>query len=222
MEVTEVTFFCRFPTRPRLQRGKMEFYMATTAPEIENFSKRLRYGAHVIDPHLDDITLAVAYMRLFEEDLLKVVWYQGVPTLKDFLATHTDGRTVLGCFYHEEDAPPNSAVLCGLGWVGHKSVMHGYSKAETGMVFFHKNIPDKAKKSRELFGKLMLKYFFDHNDIDCLFGTTPEPNRLALKYAQKLGFSLHGPIPDFVTWQGQPTAAWVSHLSKAEWLERGR
>ncbi len=67
---------------------------------------------------------------------------------------------------------------------------------------------------------MMFDVFFVKYEIDALFGTTPDENKLALRYAQRVGMSLHGPIPDFCTWQGKLTAGWISHIGRENWLAR--
>jgi hypothetical protein len=105
-----------------------------------------------------------------------------------------------------------------MGWVMNAIQMNGYQKAETGMVFFRKNVGGDAVK----FGRMMLESFFSQYEVDYLFGVTPAQNKLALRYASKLGFSLHGPIPNFATWGGVPADAWISHMSAADWARMRR
>ncbi len=73
---------------------------------------------------------------------------------------------------------------------------------------------------QEAFGKMMLDLFFTDYDIDAILGTTPDGNKLALRYAQRVGMSLHGPIPNYATWKGELTDGWISHISKIQWAER--
>ncbi len=178
----------------------------------------VRDGPLIVTPVVNDYILCKAYIRMVEEGTLEAVFYQAVPTISEFLAEYlTAGKRVtLGCFREMKDG---SGELCGLGWVCGSERMGCYTKAETGTVFFHRQ-SDKRQNLR--FGQLMLQSFFTRHNIDVLFGFTPERNKLALRYAQKLGFSIHGPIPDYCSWKGELAPGWISHLSKAEWLERQR
>ncbi len=179
--------------------------------------KILRHNELLVTSALTDRLLAQAYFRYEEEGLLPVIFYQGVPTLKQFLDEHLEpGRRIaIGCFREMPDGP---AEFCGLGWVFGAAKMGDFLKAECGMAFFKRQ---SNKKDNLLFGRLMLRLFFDCYGIHVIFGTTPEPNKLALRYSQKLGFDLIGPVPDLATWNGELCPAWVSHMSREQFLERG-
>lgn len=177
----------------------------------------LRHNNLIVTPAVTEIHLAQAYIRMQEEDTLSTVFYQGVPTLQDFLAEYlTHGRRItLGCFRAIEGE--SKLEFCGLGWVFGAVTMDKYSRAETGMVFFKRQ---SSRLDNLTFGHMMLSSFFNNYKIDAIFGTTPEPNRLALRYAQKLGMQLIGPVPNYATWHGEMTAGWISHISRSQWLER--
>jgi hypothetical protein len=181
-------------------------------------SKTLHYENLMVTPVTDDRLLAIAYLRMHEEGILETVFHQGIPTVSSWLKGCLEpGKVMLGCFRVNPDQ--ETSEFCGLGWVGCAEKMDGFKKAECGMCFFRKQ---SNRKQNVLFGKLMLAVFFDGYDVDVLFGATPEPNKLAMRYAQNLGFSMHGPVPNWATWRGQLVPAWISQLSKEEWRERGR
>ncbi len=69
-------------------------------------------------------------------------------------------------------------------------------------------------------GRKMLDTFFNKLDIDHLFGTTPEPNKAAIAYAKRLGFSIYGPVPDFCAYNGDYVGIYTSHLSRTEWTKK--
>jgi hypothetical protein len=164
----------------------------------------------------DESLLAKAYLAMDRDGTLGTVFYQGKPTVSSFIKGCLDPGTVtLGAFRLVDDI----AEFCGIGWVMNATRMNGLIKAECGTCYFKKQ---SNRKNNVVFGRLMLQAFFENFDIDVIFGTTPEPNRLAIAYAQKLGFSMHGPIPDFATWNGELAPAWISHMNKTEWLERNK
>lgn len=169
-------------------------------------------------PVVTDILLAKAYLRMLEDDTLDVVFYQSRPSLVDFMTEYlTAGRRItLGCF--RETGTDTEPEFCGLGWAFGAVQMSGFTKAECGMVFFK---GQSSRRDNVTFGRLMLEVFFSKHKIDVIFGTTPEANQLAIRYAQRLGFSLHGPLPNYVTWKGQLAPGWISHMSKDQWMERG-
>lgn len=177
----------------------------------------LRRGNLVVTPCVTDDLLAVSYLNYKNEGTLPVIFYQQIPTLKDFIDAHLEvgKRIVLGCF--RVDDATGKVEFCGLGWISDAVRMNEYCKAETGIGMFR-----CAGRDNLAFGKMMLESFFQQHNIDVIFGTTPEKNRLALRYAQKLGFDLSSPIEDFCTWEGELVAGIISHLSKKQWQERNR
>jgi hypothetical protein len=194
-------------------------------PQYHATTDILRDGNLVVTRKgVSEVALAAAYTKMLAEGTLGTVFYQGIPTLRRFLEDHADPkRVVVGCYDHDPATPLETAEFCGLGWTGWPVEMEGFKKAECGMVFFGRS--RRNPRTNVAFGKLMLRYFFEHVSdgcIDVIFGSTPEPNQIAIRYARKLGFSIHGPIPDFATWRGALCPIWVSHLSKTEFIERGR
>ncbi len=177
----------------------------------------LRRDNLVVTPCVTDALLAQAYLTYQREKTLPVIFYQQIPTITDFIKAHLEvgKRIVLGCF--RVDDKTKAVEFCGMGWVADSVQMNGYTKAETGIGMFRCAGRDSLE-----FGKMMFSCFFQQYDIDSLFGVTPEENKLAIRYAQKLGMSIHGPIPQYCTWEGRPTAGWISHISKEQWQERNR
>lgn len=175
----------------------------------------LRSGNLIVTSCVTDTLLAQAYLTYQKEGTLPVIFYLQVPTIKQFIDAHLQvgQRITLGCFRIDEET--GTSTFVGLGWVSDSVKMGGHYKAEIGIGMFR-----CAGKDNLAFGKLMLAAFFQQYAIDVLFGCTPEDNKLALRYARKLGFSLHGPIPQYCSWHGELTAGWISHMSKEEWQER--
>lgn len=177
----------------------------------------LRRGNLVVTAQVTDDLMAQAYLIYRKEKTLPIIFFQSIPTLKDFLDAHMEAgkRIVLGCFRIDEKA--RTVEFCGLGWISDAVKMGDFLKAETGIGMFRCAGRDSLE-----FGKMMLTLFFDTYDINAIFGVTPEANKLALRYAQKLGFDLSSPIEDYVSWEGEPAAGIISHMSKAQWCERNR
>lgn len=177
----------------------------------------LRLGDLVVTPVVTDVLLAKAYIKMLEDETLDVVFHQKRPTMQEYLAEYlTQGRRItLGCFREIEGREPE---FCGLGWAFGTTQMGTFLKCELGEVFFKR----QSRRTDNLtFGRMMLSMFFEHYKIDAVFGVTPEPNRLAVRYAQKMGFSLHGPVPQYCSYRGELCAGWISHMSREQWLERG-
>lgn len=178
--------------------------------------KCLRSGDLVVTPYVTDETLAKAYLMMKAEGTLGTVFFQNVPTLSSFLADSLvgDKRITLGAFrLHGEKEPE----LCGLGWVFDSVKMGDFVKAECGMWFA---AGQTVKTDNLTFGHMMLDMFFNHYSVDVIQGTTPEANKLALRFARKLGMALYGPVENFCVWGGELAAVWFSVLTKQEWQER--
>lgn len=152
-------------------------------------------------------------MRMVEEDTISTVFYQAVPRISAFLADFlTAGRRVtLGCFREREGQSPE---LCGLGWVFESVTMDKYVKCETGMVFFKRQSDPRDNLK---FGQMMLRMFFERYPVDVIFGVTPAPNKLALRYAKKLGFGLTEPVPYYCSYHGELVPGVISYMSKEDW-----
>lgn len=179
----------------------------------------LKFGKLIVTHVVTDYYLAIAYMKMLEDGTLDTVFFQSRPSISEFMAEFlTAGRRItLGCFREIEgtDVPE----LCGIGWVFGAVSMDKFIRAETGMCFFKRQ---SNKKDNLTFGQMMLRVFFTSHKIDAIFGTTPDPNKLALRYAQKLGMDLIGPVPDYCSWKGELVSGWISHISREQWLERNR
>jgi RimJ/RimL family protein N-acetyltransferase len=178
----------------------------------------LRCGSLVVTTAVTEVQLAQAYIRMLEEGTLSTVFYQASPTLRDFLTEYlSQGRRIcFGCF---RDIKSQPIEFCGLAWVFNAVKMDGFTKAEVGIVLFKRQ---SVKTDNLKFGQMILRMFFEKHAIDAVYGCTPEGNKLALRYAQKLGFGLTTPIPGYSTWQGQLCAGVISYMLKSDWLERNR
>ena len=173
----------------------------------------IRSGDLFVTPVVSDETLAKAYFQMKEEGTLERVFYQGIPTLRQFLIEFlTEGRRVtLGCF---RDVGKPEPEYCGMGWVLASVSMDGWTRSETGMCFSR----NQSRQTDNLkFGQLMMESFFRRYDIDVLFGCTPSANRAALKYARALGMTLNGPIPGLCCWRGEISSGWISTMLRSEW-----
>lgn len=175
-----------------------------------------RRGELIVTASVTDVLLAKAYMQMLEDDTLDTVFFQSRPTLAGFMNEYlTPGRfIVLGCFVEREGKNPQ---FVGMGWAGNSVLMGAFRKCEVGMVFFNgmTNV-----RERLALGRMMLERVFTTHAMDVIFGVTPGQNKLALSYARRLGFKMHGPIPGYLTWQGELADGWISQMSKADWMER--
>jgi hypothetical protein len=134
---------------------------------------------------------------------------------RDFLDFHDDPHShTLACFEKIDGV----AYIRGMGWLNKVQQVGDTTRAEVGFAF----LPGGSIFTKLEMGRRMIDWMFSEAHVDVLFGTTPVQNKPALAYAKRLGFSLHGPIPDFSAWRGQSTDVWVSKLSRKEWYDHRR
>jgi len=159
-------------------------------------------------PANQDEVLAHAYLRFQADGLLPMVFSEGETSLRWFLETYRSMHVVAGM---------DGERLAGLGWLN-KIIDMGTAgwKADCGMAFF----PEISPWSKVRLGELFIDCAFEELNLQGLFGTTPEPNRRALRYAKKLGFQLHGPIPAMSAWEGKICAAYISSMTRQQWLQK--
>ena len=169
-----------------------------------------RCGNLIVAPDPPEAILAEAYLRFAREDLLGQIFYEGVPTLSWFLREFQKPDThALGCFRRVGD----TAQLCGMGWVNKITYgADGFKRAEVGIAFFRDTTLRSVK-----FGGMMVDWIFDNCNLDMIYGMTPQPNEPAWKYAQSLGMTLAGPVPNFTSWKGELCGVWISSLSRQGW-----
>jgi hypothetical protein len=134
------------------------------------------------------------------------VLYQGSHDIVYFLNWVRSLRVFYGAF--------KDTVIIGGGWVDVPYVMESqdrpYKKAEIGFGFSKKATIFEGLVA----GRKMLERTFNFYDIDFVYGTTPESNKLALGYAKRLGFQLHGPIPNSCVFRGKLEGTYTSYLDK--------
>ena len=174
----------------------------------------LRLGELLVLPRPNDQTLATAYLRFENEGSLESLFYEGVPSLLWFVQNfQASERSVLACG-HENGK--GGYDLDGLGWINevHTMAAGKFRKAECGMAFF------RGAKNTVMYGQLMAEWAFTVLKLDALFGTTPEPNKLAVNYARNVGFELHGPLPHYASWKGELCACWLSVITREEWRKK--
>ena len=174
-------------------------------------------GQFSVSYELTEELLATAYLRYRAEDLLKIIFYEGEPSLTWFLdwSTRPTNHYLGGFMRPGLDKDP---LFVGMGWFCQETNLNEGEliKSEVGMGFFR----DYQRAGITVpVGRLMLDVAFERMGFDSLFGTTPVQNRAALAYARKLGFGLSGPIPDYTLWEGKPTGVMISHMTRAMWDE---
>jgi len=174
-------------------------------------------GRFVVAPLLSVDLYATAYLRMKQEKVLDVLYYERDPGLPKFLGImSTPGVTNIGCFVKHEDGRVD---FVGLGHIGVPIVLpNGQKKAEISVAFFK----DWQRRSVTFpLAQMMIEWTFDRADIDFLFGTTPERNPAMVKFLKALGFGHTAePVPHFTCWQGELCGAVLSWLDAERWRLR--
>jgi RimJ/RimL family protein N-acetyltransferase len=170
-------------------------------------------GNFVVAPLTNIDLIATAYLRLKQEGVLEMIYYECDPGLPKVLATMTDPATItLGCFVKDGER----VDMVGLGHAAAALTLpNGQKKAELSEVFFK----DWQRRNVTLpMAQMMIQWLFDRSDLDFLYGTTPEKNPAAVRFMKALGFGhTREPIPNFTCWQGKPCGCYVSWMDAERW-----
>lgn len=172
------------------------------------------YDGLVVRPLIEEDLLAYLYLRLQQDGGLKHFCHENVPTVTEFIRLHA-GTKALGCF--EESTSGGVPALVGMGFADPIQLVRTktgvLSKAETGMAFI------RGTKRTIDFGLMMLKWAFEELDLDVAYGTTPAPNKLALRFREKLGFRTVGEAPLYTVYDGEPCSVIISAVTREQFDE---
>lgn len=136
--------------------------------------------------NLPDDVLAGVWRKLFEQNLLKTLFYDGSVADVDAFIQMMKRPSNLPCLAYDGE-------LLGIAWLNDIAK----NRALAHFCFFKEAWGRKSLKS----GKKIIDYWFDLNDqngepiFKVLIGNTPTFNRQALKFISKLGFDIIGEIP---------------------------
>lgn len=173
-----------------------------------------RHGDLAVIPKPPERVLTQAFYRFQDEGLLPIIFYEGVPTLAWFLETYKE-LPVLAAV--KVDRAAGEYHIRGLGWINTQAMPGDHRKGEVGMAF-HRGGDSKETK---ILTSLMIEWAFKELKMDVLFGTTPVKNRATVRFMRHIGFDVHGPLPDYCTWQETPCGCWVSSLTQRQWRDMG-
>src|SRR5262245_16494362 len=98
-------------------------------------------GDLLVSTTLSDDLLAEAYLRFKNEKTLETIYYEGVPSIVDFLLRATKPETIcLGAFIDRREARTRRSrefAFAGVAWVYDRQIMgNAMTKAEVGFGFF--------------------------------------------------------------------------------------
>ncbi len=182
---------------------------------FDQASGLFRYGNLAAAPGLTEDLLATAYLRLKSEGQLETIYYEGTPSLMQFMRTSLEPETISFGAFVDRTGDGKTLDFAGIAWCFDRHDMANHeAKAEVGFAFFRHCATPRQKVD---LGKLMVDVLFGRYALNYLFGTTPVENKLALRYVRELGFKTQGIINNFVYWEGAVSAAQISCAARSEW-----
>ncbi len=174
-----------------------------------------RCGELSLAPYPTERILAEGYLRFEQEGTLDLIYHHG--------GTHSLAW-FLTQFVKEQNAIlalcKNNAVI-GFAWFNYLAKIGSteFKKAEAGIGFFRKTHPRDAL----LAAAMGTDWAFRELGLDVMFGVTPEPNKAAVRFLERLGRDTFGPIPMFTTFpfEGghQPCGAYISTMTTVKWQD---
>ncbi len=182
-----------------------------------------RAGKLAVTTELTEDLLAEAFLRLKKDKLAETVWYEGVPSVSNYLKNCTEPDCInLGGFVDRtgsaDPRKPQGFDFVGMAWVYHQQLMSNHMrKAEVGFAFFRHAATSRQKIQ---VGRIMTQALFERFNIDVIFGSTPDENQGALRYAKAVGFEISAQIPNAICWEGALSSVRISSLTKANWQKQ--
>ena len=152
-----------------------------------------------------DTSVKWCYDQMVKEGLLKTVFPEGIG--RDEFVAFTKSPAVLPQFIYDDK------TIAGFTWLSEI----GRNSAVGNFCFFKSHwgygIPEEI-------GRDVLDYWFsfpgkDGPLFDVIVGKTPEWNRRAVKYIERLGFNILGTIPYLSRGRGMI----ISYKTRQEWAE---
>jgi RimJ/RimL family protein N-acetyltransferase len=160
--------------------------------------------------HPGEEAIAFLYLSFLAEGTIDIIWHDRRPSLREVLEWHRNPTNVFfACYAHSIDSGVKSII--GLVWANSIKTVGDRKIGEVGMAFLkpwqRDGIPQEC-------ADMGLEHLFQNESLDAVFGTTPAPNRAAVRFAIKLGFDKIGIAPFFVRYDGVAVDAVLSVLTK--------
>jgi RimJ/RimL family protein N-acetyltransferase len=173
-------------------------------------SKKLEDGTilHILrmdKSAVSEIMMARIWIALSTAKLLHIVWPGHVPTLRWLLDWATDANA---------DGSPRNVVIGCLIQNGEKLDIAGFGTIAT--ITFLGNIKEQPRFKAEVgfaflpfahrtmlpyqFAEMMIDWGFRTLNLQVLYGTTPKPNKMACRFAERVGFQVVGVLPVYGPW----------------------
>jgi hypothetical protein len=188
----------------------------TTASQQIN---ALGAALHIVR-HPGEMILADAFMRLYHEGQVPIVWHArpGL-TMSDFLE-QTKAKDSIFYICLVESIETGQIESAGLGWATDiVELVPGSYRCSSGMVFLKKY---QDRKFSMEFCEMMIDDGFDTCGMAVQYGYSPVPNRAACLFHRAMQFDILAIAPDYSTWDGKPCDVQMSVITKERWALRDR
>jgi hypothetical protein len=174
----------------------------------------------VIAPHPKERILADLYFRFESQGLMEVFFYEAEkPTLLWWLNTFLAKDTsTLACYREtpegEYGVDGKRFTPIGMMWINKSwPIGNKFKKAECGMGFVRRvPIPDTVACAM-----MGIDWSFYNLKLDTLIGTTPQPNRAATLFGQRIGFQQTTALEGYSSWHGKLCSVILQSMTKERW-----
>ena len=154
------------------------------------------------------------WKRMHDDDTFGMFFHEGPDmTFGQFLQSiASPGQIIQIVCGHDKDG--NAKEHAGLLMLNHMILHDKVKRAAAHFCFFREywNRHDSAD-----IAFAAMQNWFDVKGFDTLVGTIPKQNRSANQFVKRCGWQVLGDVPMFTIYQGEPSAATVSYMTRSMW-----
>jgi RimJ/RimL family protein N-acetyltransferase len=163
---------------------------------------------------LQEDALIHLYKRLKEEGLWDIVFHESHDlSMLEFMNYFSKPTCLLQILCIVKDGV--IVDFAGMAWVSEISTCAGAMTRALGSFLFFKLY--QKPMYTDQFAEIILGYWFEKLGLDVIVGVTPEPNRAALVYVKRAGFTEVGRIPGYTTFNGEAVSAVITAMTKQQY-----
>jgi RimJ/RimL family protein N-acetyltransferase len=155
--------------------------------------------------------LRLLYRRLVAEQLDRMLFHNRAVTEEEFVRFAED-EALTSLFLDQANGR-----FVGLAWLTNIEDCQTIRKGIGSFSFFRDFWNAPLTKA---FGDVCLSQWFSIVGLNLVYGITPSPNRLAIRYCRRLGFNYVARIPQFVSYDGETVDADICTLTREQFEAR--
>ncbi len=180
-----------------------------------------------VSSEISEEQAAAFYLRLYADGLLPEVFYSGIPSIPEFLSwlKRPDILTVGAFVRSRADAVPGldeaktgETAMAGMVFFWDIKGVPGAKRGDIGIVFLRRF---QRRSITIPLSRLVMDHAFQRG-LDVLYGLSAIEGRAAVALAHALGFEQVGPLPLYGSWNGRPSAAIMTWMTKTRFYELER